>query len=395
MDDFDQFLRDYACLSDELTTDDLFFFLNEHYNKKFNFELKNLLPSQILTYPRNILIDFEQWNQITNEVVATKIKNLFKLCRDWFISIIIKDVQIGKEIKNILDKEYIIKDRDCGIYLIPKKYKYNFLEKVFWPKSYSPYRWKYYINDFLDIHFDKLLKNIVLWVDFNMQAYDTFMFSLYTFEFIKNLQDSDKKVSQSLNLYNELKARLWDSVNYWWDIVLSYPLRDYIENKWYYFEILDSLYLKEKINYKEIFIEKMYITFVIERIVNFDKRDFIPDAPEKSSNNTRLRSSFDSKKWTLMVLGKEFPITKKTKIHDLFSIIYAIYDSAWETNISLEQIWKEYIDNKYKYKFIESKDLNYERMRDILKNRLNKIKLELEVKNEIIGIKTSWLMLNY
>lgn len=394
MNNFDDFLKNYTCDNITLTMDDILFFLNSYYEKKFHMLTKALLPSQIVTYPRNILIDFGQWNYIWNEVWIKKLQNLFKLCSRGFVFIIIEGIEIKKEIKDILDEQYLIKKWDAGIYITEKKYKYSFMEKLFWPKTYTPYRGKYYINDFLDIHLEELLKNITLWTDFNMQVYDTTAFTGRTLSFIEKLQDNKKKAKQSMNLYEELRAILWDSINHGWEIMLSYPIQDYAENKWFYESFIYKLHTKEKLNIKEVFIEKMYVTFVIERLLNFDKNDFIIDDSRKVTK-IEGRSSFDPVKWILKMCGKEFSITKKKRIFDIVNLIYSIYEMRGDVNISMEQIWDEYKNNKLKYPELSSVDLNYEKIRDILKNRLKTIWEELEIKDKIIGIDTAWITIHF
>lgn len=395
MSHFDDFLKNYTCWDPILTMDDILFFLNSYYEKKFHILTKALFSSQIATYPRNILIDFGQWNYIWNEVWIKKIQNLFKLCAHGLVFIIIKDIDIGKEIKTILDKQFIIKRTDSwGFHFFQKKYEYSLWERIFWPKIYTLDKGKYYINDFLDIHLEELLKNITLWTDFNMQVYDTTSFTTETLSFIEKLQDSKKKAKQGMNLYEELRARLWDSINYGWEIILSYPIQDYAENKWFYESFIYKLHVKEKLNIKEIFIEKMYVTFIIERLVNFDKDDFIIDESKKTAKAEKERSSFDPIKWILKILGKEFNITKRKKIFDILNLIYSIHESTGNMNISLEQIWEEYRNNRAKYHKLSSRDLNYDWIRDILKNRLKDIWRELERTDKIIGIDTGWITIH-
>lgn len=354
----------------ELTIDDIYLFLNSHPNTKFHYDTKPMKLSEMTMYKKNILIDYGMWNEITNNNVMEYLKVLFKLCHKWFIYIYLKEIHTqNQDLKNLMNNYKRNEDDFWWIHIVQKKYKYSFLDKLFWPKTHNPHEWiKYYLNDLLDVHLDNFLDMFELWLDFNMRVFDTFLFTDLTLRFIDDLQNEKYKDRQVNELFNELKSHLWDKKNYWWDIILSYPIKDYEKNKWFYYKILYKLYEVEIINFKEIYIQENYVNFIINKIVNFDKSVFNEMVSKQESFLAGNILNID---------GVEIKVNKTWKweptlYYEILDLIYRSINKNGNKKISFVELEK--VRWEQSYKKIWKGGLNYELFHDALKDIEDKIK---------------------
>lgn len=370
----------------ELSINDIYLFLNSNPNIKFHYDTRPMKPSEFAMYKKNILIDYWMGNEITNDNVKEYLKVLFKLNHKWFIIIHIKEFYSKNKFFIALMKKYKRNESEFWwIKIIEKKYKWSIWDKLFWPKAYDPhYGINYYINDLLDFHLDEFLDMFELWLDFNMKVFDTFMFADYTLRFIVDLQNKNNEDKQINDLYNEFKSNLWDKKNYWWDIIFSYPIKDYVETKWYYYKILYKLYEKEIINFKEIYIQENYVNFIINKIVNFDKEAF----------NDLLLKKKSSLIWEILNINwDEIKVNKiwkweYTQYYEILDLIYKAIEETWSTEISFSKL--EEIRNKQQYSKIWKIVLDYDLFHDSLKDIEEKIKIK-GYWNSFFGISSFWI----
>lgn len=96
---------------------------------------------------------------------------------------------------------------------------------------------------------------------------------------------------------------------------LSYPIRKYADQYGYFYDTLYHLHSKQKLDIKEISIGGQYVDFVIERIVDFDKRDF--ETYAKSTDTKNWKSEYDWMRGILRLGGKEFNFRTPSKGNDL------------------------------------------------------------------------------
>jgi hypothetical protein len=198
------------------------------------------------------------------------------------------------------------------------------------------------------------------------------------------MQKKENKDNQIHDLYNELKNYLWDKKNYGWDITLSYPIKDYVDTKWYYYKILYTLYEKDIINFKEIYIQENYVTFIINKIVNFDKETF----------NDLLLKKTSTLKWNILSINwDEIKVNKTwkwetTQYYEILDLIYIAIWETWKTKISFIEL--ETIRDKQQYIKIWKWGLDYDLFHDSLKD------IEEKIKNKgywssFFGISSSWI----
>lgn len=392
-DPFLTFLENYDPLIPELSVDDLVFFLNEYPTKKFSAPVRQLKLSEVAFYERNILIDFGQWNKIPNEIGVKKMRNLFKLCKHGLINILVNDLVIDPSIKKIMDEEFFIDKLNDG--------KFMLFEKKYWEdpfesgEAYTPITWNYYLLDYFDKYYEDFMRAIKPGVDFNMQVFDTFTFTYEALKLMKSIQAEWTKEGQMIQLYEEILSIIWTARNYWWKISLSYPIRKYAKEYGFYFEILTHLHEDQKLNLAEISFDWQYVNFVVERISDFDKRNFEHSA--KRVDISTWKSEYDSLRGILRIGWMEFNFKTPSKANDLLGLLHSIRDKDQNGWLPFSRISEEYLANKGKYRSIAMSDLNYRGIRDLLKNRLKEIenKLKMPSWEEIIGMSTSAITLNF
>lgn len=397
MDSFEQFLRNYNPLAKELSINDVIFFLNDYSQIKFHWPTKVLLLSEMFFHPHNVVIPFGHWNEMNNEVRIQKMHNIFKLCKFWLLEAQLKEFRLPTELTKLIDERYRVRSWESYVHAMsderPNGFFGRILERLFGPKIYTPKLWNYHFMEFISDHYDLLMSNLVLWANFDLKIYDTFRFFDGVMKVVVKLTPANEKKKQWLRLYEEISQRTWWAVNYGWKIELAYPLRKYAEECWFYDDILYSLHVPQKLNISKRWIEGQYVNFVIEKIVDLDKKDFIFDFEGEQSEAVG-KSGYDQVNRILTVWWKSFEFTKNSKSADILKLAYSVRDKTGRAFIGMGELGDEYESRRNEFKNISQKDLNYDSLNWMLKQRLTKIRMELWTKKKIIGLSTSWLELD-
>jgi hypothetical protein len=216
-----------------------------------------------------LLIKKGNSNRVINDISKERTLNLFKLSKKWIIYLNIYEYRLEDELLKKRLEEFKIKEWDWWwkIFLVEGAYK----EEENRPTYEYKHEWNYYLNDFLDDNFDLLKNNLNRWDDFNLICYTSFYTVWKIFIEITKVQEN-KSFNKQLNQFIKIiKDEIWDRENYNDVVVFSINIDDYIENKWFFYEIINKLYEKYIIEIKEIYIENRYFVFKLEKFNNFNK----------------------------------------------------------------------------------------------------------------------------
>lgn len=93
-------------------------------------------------------------------------------------------------------------------------------------------------------------------------------------------------------------------------------------------------------------------------------------------------------KWILHIFWKEFVFEKESKIFEILDLYFKTISYFGNEKVSFEQL--EEIFKQQNYKVLKVKDLKYESIRSLLKNRMKQISEELWVES-ILDIKTGYM----
>lgn len=368
---------------EDLNIEDIYYFLNCYHNTKFNHDWRVHLPSEMIGYKKNILINFWQWNQITSPVVKKGILNLLKLCKYHFIQIHIKEISIKDKWIQEIFHENIRRDSDFWwVHLIEKKYKLSLWDKLFWPKIYSnKYDYNYYLDDILDMGYHILEENLNIWDDFNMRVFDTYLFCWTVLRYIEELQIEGSMDEQIMLLYQDIKSNIWSKAVFWKEIQLAYNIKEYVVNRGYFFHIIWELYKKDIFDIKEVYIHEWYINFVLWRFTDFRKSHF----------NSLLTSNYSKySKWELNINWEKFLI-KWEIISEILDLIFTAKEKYWN-KISFIELEKVREDKDYKN--IHKKVLNYELFHNNLKDKEKNIN-DKWLPEKFFGVSSSWINLTF
>lgn len=93
-------------------------------------------------------------------------------------------------------------------------------------------------------------------------------------------------------------------------------------------------------------------------------------------------------KWILNIFGKEFIFEKGSKIYETLDLYFKARNYFWNEKITFEQL--EEVFKNQQYQLLKVKDLKYEALRSLLKNRMKQIAEEIWVES-VLDIKTGYL----
>jgi len=392
----DEFEKKYP-----LTKEDILMFTNIFYKNKFEVILENLSLSDFAFKVKPLLlVDFNIRNEIINDVVKEKLILYLKFVKRWFLYMYLNDYKIlnkskkTEKLKEILEKWRIKKWDPITQFFIELRWyeKETFLNKLknkfFWKTIYKiePYWNKFFINDLLDEDFEDFIENLDYWVDFSFRLFDTKIFLAQILDYVEWFESNIEKWKQLNNLFEYIKEQIDNKENFPWDVVISIPLSDYMNNKNYYYHFLYELHFKEYITLKEIYLVEQNITFIIHRINNFNKdilNQFVP-----------IWQRINFKWWKLILDNIEILKwkTKWTKIYELIDLIVKWIKKENNLKLNYEILKNIYLENENEYKYIsdyinnkiklkESKIFNYENKKNILKN------YKIELLDDIFGLK--------
>lgn len=126
----------------------------------------------------------------------------------------------------------------------------------------------------------------------------------------------------------------------------------------------------------------------IEECLNPYKKDITNKILNKRVVSSNKKWNIYLHKFTMSILWEYFPLQKNTKIREVFEILIISKYRYQSNDISYEQM--EVVFSEWDFKKISIKDFNYEKMRDILKDKLKDFNRELGVdvlKLHISGVK--------
>lgn len=106
-----------------------------------------------------------------------------------------------------------------------------------------------------------------------------------------------------------------------------------------------------------------------------------------NKNNNKIQYS----DWIMIIRWHEFDFEKKSKISEVIDLYFKAHYYFWSNEIKFEQLEEIFINQKYTE--LKNKDLNYESIRGLLKNRMKSISDELKVDN-ILDIKTNYIKIS-
>ena len=271
-----------------LTKEDILMFTNIFYRTKFIVFLKVLPPSQyILQVPKPLLIKYGDRNEAVNDYAINKIKLYFKLLQRGFIAIWMNDYSIASKtekterLKKLFEKWKIKKwDPQSQASIITMWFQKNtFFSKlktrIFWIKQYVFKRpWvKFFVNDMLDEDMELFMDNLDYGIDINMKMFDGWSFLSSILCHIESFPMKKDKWFQAEEIFNYISEQIDWKKNYPWEVTISIPLKEYMDNKNFYYEILYQLHIHEKayLTLKEIYLLEQNIIFVVHKIHSFRK----------------------------------------------------------------------------------------------------------------------------
>lgn len=408
-----------------LTEEDFLLFLNMHYNYKINYTPKSFLPSEyIIKVPEFDFISFWQRNEIVNDNAKDKLILYFKLIQRWYIFWWLKDYIIHSDIndkttklKELLEK-YRVKDKDekSNVFIVQKWYWAsvygwnlfkNIFNKITWKeKTYKVDRkWEnYYLGDLLDDNIWDLIENLDYWIDFNIKFFDKNIFVLKILIEFEKYELKINKSTQIENLFLDIKEQIWNKNNHSWEILLSYPVKNYIKEKNLYYDILYQLHIKENIRIESIYIFQNSINFVVNKINNFNESIIHQLTPIYD------RISFEW--WKLKLDTKVLLEWKKTwdKVYEIINIIVTWIKRYKNLELTFEELKIIFLEdeNKYKY-FLDNINKNWvyfevknrylkeqnEKMKELYKNEFNDLLNKIFIQDFFHSTLSKWKEQNY
>lgn len=419
-----------------ITKEDILMFSNIFYNKKLELYTQAVLPTQyIFKVPETLLISFWERNEIVNDISKNKIILFFKLLQKWYIILYLKDYIIYNETEKTnklrrLLEEYRIKKNDPQneVFITSMWYGESLNKKyTLWESIKNTFKWKnktfklernwvkFFMNDLLDNHMEEFIENLDYWVDFNFMMFDK---NFYVHSILKEIENFKTNIQESIQieeLFLEIKEQIWNKNNHSKSILLSYPLQNYIDNKRYYYEIVNKLHDMEYLTLKELYIYQSSVNFVIEKINRFDysvKNKLYPIY--ERINFIWWDLKLDSK---ILISGKKY----WDKIYDLINIIVFWIKKYKKLELSYVELKNIFLENEKDYPYIY-KTLNkkwiYEKNKNILMKSKNQIlkdetmKMQEELLNKVFQLsffnsslskeniefilkkETTWLLIN-
>ena len=269
-----------------LTKEDILMFTNIFYDTKFIIFLKALPPSQrFIEIPKPVLIDYGQRNETVNDFAIEKIRLYFKLLQRCIIAIWMNDYSIynstdkTKRLSQLFEKWRIKNwDPQTRVSIIPTWFQKNTFfwklkQKIFWIKWYEIKRpWvKFFLNDMLDEEMEVFMGNLDYGIDISMKMFDMWDFLPRLLEHIENFQIKNHKSFQAEELFEYIAEQIDWKRNHPWDITISIPLKEYMDNKNFYYDILYQLHIKEYLTFKEVYLLQQNITFIIHKVHSFER----------------------------------------------------------------------------------------------------------------------------
>ncbi len=385
-----------------LTEEDFLLLLNMHYDYKINYIHKNFLPSEyIIKVPEFDFISFWQRNEIVNDNAKDRLILYFKLMQRWYILWWLKDYIIHSEtdkttkLKELLEI-YRVKDKNekNNVFIVQKSYWTSAYEWNLFKNIFNKITWKektckvdrewenYYLADLLDDSIEVLIENLDYWIDFNIRFFDK---NIFVLEILREFEKYELKINKSTqieNLFLDIKEQIWNKNNHPWEILLSYPVKNYIKEKNLYYDIFYQLHIKENIRIESIYIFQNSINFVFNKISNFNESIIHELTPIYD------RISFEW--WKLKLDNKILLEWKKTwdKVYELIDIIVDWIKKYKKLELTFEELKEIFLDNETKYMYmLNTIDINWRyfeiksryiketnaKMKEAYKNELNNL----------------------
>lgn len=204
---------------------------------------------------------------------------------------------------------------------------------------------------------------------------------LYTFTFKVKWQKKEKTLKfyskdEVISIIKQLNKWItslnWDLIK--WVISLAYLKiiehnYDEIDDKWMYLE------------YKQVKDSLSWEIFEVPEFCRLKNEDFYPIEKDITNNllyECNVLTWNDWKvnyiHWDLIIYWEIFQLKKNTNYHDYFDLIFSTYERIWNNNFLYNELFETF--NNKEYKMIIEKDINYNSIRDNLKDKLSKIKEE-------------------
>lgn len=289
---------------------------------------------EINSKKRTSYIDLGEWFEFKSKLELDLFKTFLNLYLESAIDLKIdwiwNDNQIeNKELKLELNKYIFEDDRN---FLIRKLFKieteYNYLEIYDNWEEISKIIKK---HDWFDISI------IVRWFEF----FDLFFRKITEYKWYEDLNKS--KVIN--NLFENISNKLAWEINSSKEIEIFYELDNYLENNRLIFPLLKELEKSNNLVINKIILKNNYLFFYLDKFIDF-KKSLIQEKLKNIIKENKIIVEYKNDSFYINNEEIKFK-SKKSKIYNLYKIIFDTFNYYKKSNISYEEIQNVFDLNKY------------------------------------------------